>query len=265
MTFQSCRFCNSESEFLCNSEILNYSATYTCCANCKSVQVDSPHWINEVHKKAISSFDVGLVSRGVSASKLISTFFFLQREMSITGIDWGGGTGLLTRLLRDLGLNFKSHDKYATNSMAEGFTAAVDLTKEDYDAVLAIECVEHLENPFSDLVDAVSGASYFLFTTEILPNPLPDPSKKEWWYYMPESGQHITFASEKGLEILSKRLNFNYNMTFGSIHVFSNKKVKRFTKYVLQNPFFRFFALMIVPIYLQHSKSLLSKDSSIIH
>ena len=265
MTFETCRFCNGESEFLCISDILTFSATYTRCANCKSVQVDSPHWINEVHKKAISSFDVGLVSRGISASKLISVFFFMQREMSIAGIDWGGGTGLLTRLLRDLGLNFKSHDKYATNSMAEGFTADEDLAKEDYDAVLAIECVEHLENPFFDLVDAVSGVSYFLFTTETLPHPLPNPTKREWWYYMPESGQHITFASDKGLEFLSKRLNFQYNMTFGSIHVFSKKKVKWPTRYILKRRFLRFVALIIIPAYLQYSKSLLSKDSSVIH
>ena len=265
MILDSCRFCEGKSEFLCTSEILTFSATYTCCANCKSVQVDSPHWISDVHKKAISSFDVGLVSRGVSASKLISVFFFLQRELTITGIDWGGGTGLLTRLLRDLGLNFKSHDKYASNIMAEGFSTDDDLANEDYDAVLAIECVEHLENPFSELVDSVSGTSYFIFTTEILPNPLPDPSKKEWWYYMPDSGQHITFASKRGLDILAKRLGFQYNTTFGSIHVFSNKKVKWPTRYILRIRFLRFIALIIVPVYLQYSKSLLSKDSLVIH
>ena len=263
MTFDSCRFCNNETDFLCSSEILTFSATYTICITCKSVQVDSPHWIGDVHRKAISSFDVGLVSRGVSASKLISVFFFLQRELTIIGIDWGGGTGLLTRLLRDLGLNFKTHDKYATNIMAEGFSADDDLANEEYDAVSAIECMEHLENPVSQLLNSVSGTSYFIFTTEILPDPLPDPAKKEWWYYMPDSGQHITFASKKGLDILAKRLNFRYNTTFGSIHVFSNKKVRWTTKYILQNRFLRLIALLVIPVYLQHSKSLLSKDSSL--
>jgi hypothetical protein len=265
MTLDACRFCNGETQFFCTSEILTFSATYASCITCKSVQVDSPHWIGDVHKKAISSFDVGLVSRGVSASKLISVFFFLQGELTISGVDWGGGTGLLTRLLRDLGLNFKSHDKYATNIMAEGFTADGDLANEDYDAVSAIECMEHLENPYSELVSSVNGKRYFIFTTEILPTPLPDPRRKEWWYYMPDSGQHITFASAKGLDTLAKRLNFQYNTTFGSIHVFSNKKVKWHTRYVLNSRLLRPIALIIVPVYLQHSKSLLGKDSSLIH
>jgi len=185
--------------------------------------------------------------------------------LTIRGVDWGGGTGLLTRLLRDLGLSFKSYDKYASNIMAEGFTADDDLANEDYDAVSAIECLEHLENPYSELVNSVNGKRYFIFTTELLPFPYPDPSKKEWWYYMPDSGQHITFASAKGLVALAKRLNFQYNTTFGSIHIFSNKKVKWRTRHVLNNRLLRRISLIIVPVYLQHSKSLLGKDSSLIH
>ena len=92
--------------------------------------MDDPVWIERAHSKAISNLDTGLVSRCLSASRLISTLLFLEGKKVATGIDWGGGTGLLMRLLRDQGFQVRSYDKFAKAEHAEGFEASLEEAEE---------------------------------------------------------------------------------------------------------------------------------------
>ena len=259
-TLSQCRCCLGTTKYFSTASILDFSATYSICLNCSSVQVDNPKWIDESHSKAISNLDTGLVTRCVSAGRMISTLLFLEGKKQSKGIDWGGGTGLLTRLLRDQGFDVKSYDKYASADHAEGFEANLEEAEEAATFVLSIECFEHLVNPIDAFKSVTRKKDYFIFTTEIINTPPPDPAMASWWYFLPESGQHITFASRKGLDEFCKALGFENYKRFGSLHVMSKTKMKLVTRLVLGTKSIRGVALLIIPELLKNKFSLTNAD-----
>jgi hypothetical protein len=257
---QRCRSCLGETVHFSKAKILNQTVDYLMCSNCSSVQVDSPNWINKVHKKAISNLDTGLVSRCISASKLIATLLFLEGRKLSTGFDWGGGTGLLTRLLRDQGFRVRSYDKYANAEHAEGFEANLQEVCGVGTFISAIECFEHLENPIEAFKKVTREKDYFFFTTEVIDTPPPNPAQLSWWYFLPDTGQHITFVSKNGLKEFRKILGFQYSESLGSLHVFSRKKLRLTTRIFLRTKLIRFILLLFVPLFLNKSFSLAISD-----
>jgi hypothetical protein len=233
---------------------------YCICDNCSSVQVDNPFWVIEAHSKAISVLDTGLASRCISASRMLGTLLYLEGKKNAEGLDWGGGTGLLARLLRDQGFPVKSFDKYAVSLHAEGFEA--DLKDLSYPATFmsAIECFEHLLDPIESFKEIASNKEYFIFTTELINSPPQNPAIDPWWYFSPETGQHITFASHNGLGLFSKLIGFQVVTSFGSIHVLSRNKLRFRSRLILKNRIFRVFAILIVPELLHRFYSLTLAD-----
>jgi hypothetical protein len=214
------------------------------------------------HAKAISNLDTGLVSRCLSASKLTSTLLFLEGKKGVKGIDWGGGTGLLTRLLRDKGFKVLSYDKYAKADHADGFEATLEQAEEEAVFITSVECFEHLVNPIDSYNKVTSNKDYFIFTTEIIATPPPDPATNSWWYFVPESGQHITFASKQGLDELRKILGFDHYVCFGSLHVMSRSKLRFATRLVLGVRSLRRIAFLVIPEIMNRKYSLTLADKA---
>lgn len=255
-----CRCCGASCEFFSKAKVLSYDGVYYRCRRCLSVQIDNPTWIVQSHSRAISALDTGLVSRCVSASKIISTFLYFEGKPNSVGIDWGGGTGLLTRLMRDLGYKMSNYDKYSDGYLAEGFQATLEDFNHPTTFITSIECFEHLEDPLTYFWEATKKTEYFFFTTEIIPFPTPDPAASEWWYFLPETGQHITFLSAQGLIIMKEKLEFKNYLRIGTLHVFSRAPIKKRTKNILAIRVFRMLALVLVPIYLSKRYSLILRD-----
>ena len=259
---ERCRCCLGETAYFSSARILDFTATYSRCTKCESVQVDNPIWIEKAHSKAISNLDTGLVSRCLSASRLTSTLLFLEGKIVSKGIDWGGGTGLLTRLLRDQGFQARSYDKYAKAEHAEGFEATLEEAEEVATFITSVECFEHLINPIDAYKEVTSKKEYFIFTTEMIDTPPPDPADKTWWYFVPESGQHITFASKQGLDEFRKILGFDHYVRFGSLHVMSRSRLKFTTRFVLGIRVIRSVAFLLIPEVLNRRYSLTLSDKA---
>ena len=224
--------------------------------------MNNPTWIEWSHTKAISNLDTGLVSRCISASRLTATLLFLEGKKGSIGLDWGGGTGLLTRLLRDQGFQIHSYDKYAKADHAEGFEASRIQSEEPATFMTSIECFEHLVSPIDAFKIVSQKKEYFIFTTEVINTPPPDPAKGSWWYFLPESGQHITFISQKGLEEFRKILGFDHYIAFGSLHVMSRSRLRVATRLCLGLRMIRRVAILIIPEILNRRFSLAVPDKS---
>jgi hypothetical protein len=81
------------------------------------------------------------------------------------------------------------------------------------------EVVEHLEDPLSFFQEVLSKTDYFFFTTALIPNA-DFTSTDDWWYFIPETGQHVFFVTDKTLRFIADKFGFYYNY-YQDIHVFS--------------------------------------------
>jgi len=92
------------------------------------------------------------------------------------------------------------------------------------DVITAFEIFEHFVNPLEDLEKIFSISHNVIFSTELLPNPVPKPN--EWWYYGLEHGQHISFTQNKHYKRL--QINLEYiviHTTIFIFHLIKNKQI----------------------------------------
>ncbi|MEI7784012.1 MAG: methyltransferase domain-containing protein [Betaproteobacteria bacterium] len=209
-------------------------AQYENCSECEFIRVQEPFWLEEAYSSAIAAADTGLVMRNVSlAAKVSSSLYWVLGERGDgLYLDAAGGYGMLTRMMRDLGLNFYWSDKYCENLMARGFEYAANLGK--CRAVTAMEVMEHLLDPvqFVENLFKETGTESLIFTTELHPGRPPTP---DWWYYAFPTGQHIGFFSQKTLKTIAHRLDLKF-FTANGLHIFSRHDLSRIKFYWASRP-----------------------------
>jgi hypothetical protein len=117
-------------------------------------------------------------------------------------VDFGGGDGLLCRLLRDYGINCFVTDKFASVTYAAGFTTPNFSQPE---MLLAFEVLEHLEDPGKDLQNIFnSNPKSILVSTAVYSGQGPD-----WWYLAPDTGQHVFFYSIDALNYIANTYGYS--------------------------------------------------------
>ncbi len=121
---------------------------------------------------------------------------------------------MFVRLMRDRGLDFYWDDKYSTNLFARGFEKPQGA--EPFDAVTSFESLEHFPEPMAELRQMFALTSTVIFTTELLPDPVPAP--QDWWYYGLSHGQHIAFYSRRTFHHIAQVFQARY-FKVGPIHV----------------------------------------------
>ena len=83
MALMQCKICESETEKIFNSVILNkYPVYYFHCPDCGFLQTEEPHWLNEAYSSAINISDTGLIGRNLYYSKVVSvlTYFLFDKK-----------------------------------------------------------------------------------------------------------------------------------------------------------------------------------------
>jgi hypothetical protein len=201
-----------------------YNVSYFHCSGCGFGCTEEPYWLDEAYQDPLTSSDTGLVQRNLALCKKISAFINLHLNTHDAFLDFAGGCGLFVRLMRDRGFDFYWIDKYSQNVLARGFESIK--SKRQFAAVTAFEVIEHVSNPvtfFSEVLEQYSPSS-IIFSTELYSgNSLPP---KDWWYYLFNSGQHISFYRQETLQKLAKRLGLHF-FTHRGIHVLT-KNAKGF-------------------------------------
>jgi hypothetical protein len=201
------------------------------------LQISDAPWLSLAHATSISNTDTGAASRSISVHKTIIAFFKLQCRADNSGIDFSGGTGLLTRLLKDSGFEVTSFDPYSSQFFSCRFQATLQDFKKEKTFISAIEYIEHLEQPFETFQSIVRNKQLFMFTTETNSVPSQNPNSiNPWWYFSPKEGQHISFATSVGLKFFRERLDYNYYIKLNSLHIFFRKRISRRVKFLSKFP-----------------------------
>ncbi|WP_337866520.1 class I SAM-dependent methyltransferase [Ignavibacterium sp.] len=214
----NCKICNSESSTAFEHKVLNkYDVKYFKCSSCGYLFTENPYWLNEAYKNPINISDTGIMARNIYFSKIVSVILYFCIDKSAKYLDYAGGYGIFTRLMRDIGFNFYWHDDFTTNLLARGF----EKSNERYELLTAFEVFEHFSNPVEEVKKMVELSDSILFSTVTLPEDVP---AKDWWYYAFEHGQHISFYSEKTLRTIAEQFGMNF-YPFKNFFLMTGKKI----------------------------------------
>jgi hypothetical protein len=145
-----CRLCDGPTlEVFKKFVLARQDVSYRECQTCHSLQTEEPWWLDAAYADGnLAPTDTGTTWRGVNCQAIIySSARVLGFCTTASVLDYGGGSGLLCRLLRDQGFDARAFDAYAKNDLARGF--------EDNgvrpDILCSFEVAEHFANPKAEM------------------------------------------------------------------------------------------------------------------
>ena len=219
-----CSICghNSREKYAESLILGKFHARHLACNQCGHEWLENPTiWLSDAYTSPIANTDTGIVTRSLNLLRIISSFLSLNSKPGPI-LDWGSGSGLLVRLLRDRGHASYGFEPYTVPVLAAGFTIRTEeaaASKAPFRAVLAIEVLEHLEDPKAFMASVLSITDTLIFTTELLEN---NRVGKCWWYYSTETGQHISFYTRISLKHLASYFGcMYYSCRNQGLHIFT--------------------------------------------
>jgi hypothetical protein len=216
-----CKICGHLSSAKSKALILNkYDVQYFSCEFCGFIQTEAPYWLDEAYASAIARSDIGLIGRNIKLSKFCSALIPLFYNSELPYLDYGGGNGMFVRMMRDRGFDFYWLDIHAPNQFAEGFEAPKG---KRYSFITAFEVFEHLPQPLDTIEDMFHYSDTLVFSTRLLPRWGISPA--DWWYFTPDTGQHISLYSKESLDLIAKKFNVRLSSNGISIHVLSSRAI----------------------------------------
>jgi hypothetical protein len=208
-----CRLCGGDCEYMFTQPILGkYDVRYFRCRDCKSLETAKPYWLQEAYVHDVHPDDQYYCGRNL---EVFSKVKFLLRTLKIgrdaTVLDFGGGLGILARMLREAGWNACCFDTYARSPFPD-----VSWNREAPAFVTAIELFEHLAEPAAEMNSIFGGMpDYVLVRTARYRG-----EGKEWFYLGPSHGQHIFFYSDEAMGLIAAKYGYNLLLPNGQEALF---------------------------------------------
>ena len=218
-----CKICETPTRKLFVGEILlKYQVQFFRCTHCEFIQAEEPYWLKEAYSSAISDLDLGPINRAMSGSGLIEGLILAFFDFDASFVDWGGGYGVFTRLMRDRGYDFYWRDLYCENLFAKQFVAREDTS---YEMLTAFEVFEHLVDPLAEIQTMLKYSDNIAFSTLLAPDSITDI--KDWWYFTPEHGQHISLFTLKSLQVIAQKFDLNFYSDGAAMHLLTRKRISQ--------------------------------------
>lgn len=224
MNCPQCQICSSSTTFAFSHLVLGkYNVSYFLCSECDLLQTEKPYWLKESYASPINLSDTGYVYRNINFSKKVLSLFVLLFGKNKKYLDYGGGYGVFTRLMRDLGLDYYWMDPLTKNVFAQGFEYTPAHGK--IEAQTCFECFEHFAEPMKEIDKMIGITENILFSTDLRPvGHVPDAS---WHYYGFNHGQHLALYSTKTLRFIAQKKHLYFYTNNRNLHLFTKKPHNR--------------------------------------
>jgi hypothetical protein len=217
----NCNICGTEQTPIFTGLILHkYTIQYFQCPKCGFISTEKPHWLEEAYSDAIADSDTGYAYRNLDFAKRVSRILKQNFKKDATFLDYGAGYGLFVRLMRDNGFNFHYYDLYCNNIFAKGLELP---SNHSVDAYTALEVFEHLEDPTTELETMLKHTDTIIFSTVLRKEDYTNIN--QWWYFTPETGQHIAIFTKESLAELAKKFNLNLYTNNKDIHILTKRRI----------------------------------------
>jgi len=185
-TGSPCRLCGHDTEAAFRLKVLHrHDVGYERCPHCGATQTEPPYWLDEAYAPINEQFDTGQVTRSlINAGVLRSLIKIAGLPPDARVVDYGCGSGLLVRTLRDTGVDAWGYDRYSSPRLALAFQTP---NIQGFDVINLCEVVEHFDQP-REVFDALFASDPRMVVIQTGVSPRVDP---DWDYLTPEHGQHI--------------------------------------------------------------------------
>ena len=134
---------------------------------------------------------------------------------SVRHLDYGGGNGLLSRLLCEAGWNSVSYDPLADKSIDPAQLGRFDL-------ISAFEVFEHVPDVqalMRDLRARLVEDGMLVFSTVTSDGEIHPQQPLTWWYASPRNG-HISLFARASLDALAQQNGFRHGSMNSALHLF---------------------------------------------
>lgn len=199
-----------------------YDVKYYRCNQTGFIQTEEPHWLGEAYSSAITQLDIGLPYRNYTLADRVGKILAENFDTKKIYLDYAGGYGLFTRLMRDKGFNFYHTDKYCQNIFANYFDLQDLKDNSKFELTTTFEVFEHLANPMEEIKQILEFSDSLLFSTELQPKNISKVD--DWSYFSTETGQHVSFYSSAALEYIADKLGYNFYSDGNFLHLFTKHK-----------------------------------------
>jgi Methyltransferase domain len=231
-----CRLCGGKSAKVFSHKVIaKYDVDYFQCETCEGIQTEVPYWLDEVYTSDIQPEDSNYLTRNLAVFHNVRYFLkHLPVKADPVVLDFGGGLGLVPRLLREHGVNAFNHDTYTQSPF-------VDVTWDGSrpDIIVSSEVFEHLADPaaeiaalFAHMPDYVYVRTWRYFG-----------QGKDWEYIGPEHGAHVFIYTDKAMQHIAHKYGYDVELINEVDTLFCKKPLSGFEKRVvipgLENRAFR--------------------------
>jgi SAM-dependent methyltransferase len=140
-----------------------------------------------------------------------------ERVRGIRHLDYGGGLGLLSELLREAGWQSTSYDRRENDVRAE--------LAGGFDLVTAFEVFEHaadVRQLVADIASLLAPDGIVLFSTLVSDGHLAPGQRMDWWYASPRNG-HVSLFTRDSLVTLGASEGFTCGSFSEDLHAYWKK------------------------------------------
>jgi SAM-dependent methyltransferase len=138
---------------------------------------------------------------------------FGQARAGLRHLDYGGGSGLLSACLKEIGWNSASYDPFV-----DGTDPA---SLGQFDLVTAFEVFEHVPDVsalLGDIGRLMTGEGVLVFSTLLSDGEVGPHRRLTWWYAAPRNG-HVSLFSRRSLTLALGRAGLTLGSFSNVLHV----------------------------------------------